>query len=163
MWNLISTSASTRFGRNCANGSGRCYWRSETRAALAWHFHFALRRGDVWILTAYAQGRFVAYAIFDRKDKSDYGLKRVRLVDYQSLVDGAGPLRSLLARMIEICAKTGIQMLEDLGCAFAGGLAPHQRKLSSWLYYYKASPALTERLRDPAIWEPSLYDGDATL
>ncbi len=134
-----------------------------TRETLAWHFHFGLRRGDVWILTAHAKGRLVAYAIFDRKDKADYGLTRVRLVDYQSLVDGYDPLRSLVAGMIEICAKSGVQMLEDRGCAFAGELAPYRRKLPSWLYYYKASPALTQRLKDPAIWEPSLYDGDSTL
>ena len=78
----------------------------------AWHFDFALRRGEVWILTAYAKGGFVAYALFDRKDRADYGLTRVGFVDYQSLVDGHEPLSALVARMIEICAQSGVQMLE---------------------------------------------------
>ena len=54
-------------------------------------------------------------------------------------------------------------MLEDVGCSLPGVRAPHQRTLPSWLFYYKASPALVQQLADPAVWQPSLFDGDSSL
>ena len=42
--------------------------------------------------------------------------------------------------------------------------APWKRTLQSWLFYYKANnPALEAALREPRMWDPSLYDGDASL
>jgi hypothetical protein len=43
-------------------------------------------------------------------------------------------------------------------------LAPHRRKLSSWSYFHKISyPALQHELRDLQVWDPSQFDGDASL
>jgi len=43
-------------------------------------------------------------------------------------------------------------------------LAPYRRRLGSWSYFYAArSNPLQEELQDPAVWDPSLFDGDASL
>lgn len=131
-----------------------------SRAALAWHFRYPLERNQLYILTASQRDRLMAYSIFYRKDKADYGLKRVRLVDYQSLEDNPAILPSMLACMLKTCRKESIHMLEDVGCCLDGVSAPHRRDLPSWLYYYKAADP---QLRAPGAWQPWLYDGDSSL
>jgi hypothetical protein len=45
-------------------------------------------------------------------------------------------------------------------------IAPHQRELPCWLYFYKSNKKdlqLAEQLRDPAAWDPSSFDGDGSL
>jgi hypothetical protein len=43
-------------------------------------------------------------------------------------------------------------------------LAPHLRQLPSWLYFYKArSSDLEKELQNPDVWDPSQFDGDASL
>jgi hypothetical protein len=42
--------------------------------------------------------------------------------------------------------------------------APHRRKLAAWTYFHKtSSPELQQELQDPHIWDPSQFDGDASL
>jgi leucyl-tRNA synthetase len=42
--------------------------------------------------------------------------------------------------------------------------APHYRELGAWRYFYKAEDKrLAERLRDPEVWDPCCFDGDASL
>jgi hypothetical protein len=41
---------------------------------------------------------------------------------------------------------------------------PHGRPLGSWLSYYKVNNAsLANVIKSPAVWEPSLFDGDSSL
>jgi hypothetical protein len=43
-------------------------------------------------------------------------------------------------------------------------IAPHERKLPSWLYFYKTrDTSLAARLSNPNVWDPSQFDGDASL
>jgi hypothetical protein len=43
-------------------------------------------------------------------------------------------------------------------------LSPYRRDLPSWLYFYKANDSdLAEKLKNAAVWEPSLFDGDSSL
>jgi hypothetical protein len=43
-------------------------------------------------------------------------------------------------------------------------LAPYERKLPSWLSFYKTNnPQLVESLNDPKIWDLSCFDGDSSL
>jgi hypothetical protein len=43
-------------------------------------------------------------------------------------------------------------------------IAPYRRRLPAWIYVYRANdPGLAESLRDPQVWVPSLFDGDASL
>jgi hypothetical protein len=42
--------------------------------------------------------------------------------------------------------------------------APYRRKLPAWpFYYHAADTVLNQTLRDPRIWDPSAFDGDASL
>ena len=140
-----------------------------TREVLEWHFRFHLQKQQAYILTVSEGDKLMAYSVFYRKDKDEYGLKRVRLVDYQSLNDDAGLMAAMLERMLHICRDEKIHMLEDVGCSIDWGQAKacptsHKRVLPSWLYYYKANrPHLVKDLSDAACWRPFLFDGDSSL
>jgi len=140
-----------------------------TREALEWHFKYALLQKRLWIAVAPNSGKLDAYAIFERKDNLKLGLKRVRLVDFQSLDGSTALLAPILAWALKACRDEGVHVLESCGRWLeAGGFlhtaAPHQRTLAVWTYFYRANdPSLAERLTDPQAWAPSLYDGDASL
>jgi hypothetical protein len=111
----------------------------------------------------------VAYATFERKDKPEAGLKRVLLVDFQSLDGSTTLLLPLLSRALQKCREEGIHVLENIGRWLEKGgaidtVAPYRRQLSAWAFRYRASdPRLAERLNDRRVWAPSLFDGDASL
>jgi hypothetical protein len=146
-----------------------------SREALAWHFKFALQQNRAWIFTiegTAGDGRaMIAYSIFLRSDHPPIGLTRMRLVDFQCL--DAERSMELLKVMLHAasnrCRQESIQMIELVGCTpevekALESASPHRRALSSWLYCYKArDPQLAEKLGNPAVWEPSLFDGDSSL
>jgi hypothetical protein len=139
------------------------------RKTLEWHFRSSLKSDDLWIYTYERDGKLTSYALFQRQDKPELGLARVRLVDFQSLDANPFILDAMIAAALRRCKTIGVQMLEVVG--FAGQirsrlerLAPVRRKLSSWLFYYKAvSEELKVKLQDPQLWQPSGYDGDSSL
>jgi hypothetical protein len=140
-----------------------------TREMLDWHYKHALLDDRLWIMTIVDGRRLLAYAIFERQDKPEIGLKRLLLVDFQSL-DGTtallSPLRAYAARK---CRDEGIHVLEHRGRwleneELSESVAPYRRKLSAWSYVYRANdPILAETLKDHRVWAPSLFDGDASL
>jgi hypothetical protein len=140
-----------------------------TREMLAWHYKYALRNGRLWILTVVDGGRLVAYGTFERKDKLEFGLKRMSLVDFQSLDGSTDLLLPLLSWAAKKCRTEGIHVLECVGRWLEKGgvlerIAPYQRKISAWSYYYRANdPKLAESLREDRAWSPTLFDGDASL
>jgi hypothetical protein len=138
-----------------------------SREAVNWHFHSALSQGSSWIATASVGATMVAYAVFKRQDKPEYGLTRMQLADFFSLVDDSSLLPSLLRWGVERCRGEGIHMLEaigNLGTVGEGFLGARVRQLPAWIYFYHApNRALAETLADPKVWVPTLYDGDATL
>ena len=135
-----------------------------SREALNWHFHGALAKRRLWILTVQERGQIAAYSIFRRTDRRRHGLTRMRVVDYQSLSDEREPPMAMLAWALRLCREEGIHILEDLGCCMQGISAPNHRQLASWTSYYKTSdPELANRLSRPYAWQPSLFDGDSTL
>lgn len=150
---------------------------TRSREVLDWHFKFSLAQNRAWVVTYEIGSRVLAYAIFHRQDYHEINLKRVRLVDYQSLPGfGDAPatasdevLASMLAWGLRECGAQGIHMLEAFGFRpdkqrIIDRLAPHHRKLASWTYFYKAtSAALQDALQDPQVWDPSQFDGDASL
>ncbi len=140
-----------------------------SRAVLEWHFKYAALKNQLWIATVADGARLAAYAVFDRSDNPNFGLKRVRLVDFQAR-DGATALLSpILSWALEKCRDEGIHMLEDVGQWLDHGdlidtLAPHRRKLSTWTYVYRASsPTLAKSLRERRAWSPTLFDASASL
>jgi hypothetical protein len=138
-----------------------------SRETLAWHFRKAMSRGNLWIAAASRRSRMVSYAIFERLDNHASGLKRVRLMDFQCLEGGESPLESLLHWAIAKCRRENIHVLEIMGGWLDGGhfprvAAPYGRTLSSWAYYYRPARA-SDTIRDPGVWAPSSFDGDASL
>jgi hypothetical protein len=140
-----------------------------TAETLAWHFRDRLLRQSAWVLAVPKGSRLIAYAIFDRQDNPALGLKRVRLVDFQSLNGSEEALRSALCWMLQKCREEGIHLLEVTGGWLnrpdsSEILPPHHRTLPSWAYYYKANcESLGAMLKDPRVWAPSSFDGDASL
>jgi hypothetical protein len=140
-----------------------------TREVLEWHFKYALCHNRAWIVTI-GKGRLLSsYGIFFRHDNPTVGLKRMRLVDFQTLEGNTSLVVPMLAWAFERCRNEGIDMLESIGFrtdkrSVIKTIAPYQRKLPSWLYFYKTrDKSLSERLRDPTVWDPCQFDGDASL
>jgi len=137
-----------------------------TREALEWHFGPALESGDAWIVTASRGERLVAYAILDRHDHPGLDLKRIRFVDFQALHGFDSVLEGAVDRLVAYFRRKGAHVLENTGCWLnqRGAAAPYSRAMKSWAFYYKArDPELARRLRDPRVWAPSSFDGDASI
>lgn len=140
-----------------------------TREALDWHYKYALRQNKAWIVAAGKGSELTAYAIFRRHDNPQFGLRRMRMVDFQSLDGNATMLMPMLSCALERCRREGIDMMECIGFSAEKGAiiskaAPYVRKLPSWLYFYKVQDkSLAQKLSDPHAWDPSQFDGDASL
>ena len=139
------------------------------RESLEWHFRRALARDEIWILRAVRGGRMVAYAIFDRYDNPEIGLRRIRFTDFQTLKGFKYLLRPALEWAIARCRWEEIHVLENVGCwldrfGISGTRAPHRRPLQTWLFYYRTRDREFFRdLQDPDVWVPSAFDGDASI
>lgn len=142
---------------------------TRTRETLDWHFKYALLRDEAWIVCITDGSRLLAYSIFYCQDNAKFGLKRVRLADFQCLTDDNSLLLPILCAALERCRCDGIHMLEVAGLCPAKTqviekLGPYQRKLSTWYAFYKANGALiSECLRDPKAWDLSWFDADSSL
>jgi hypothetical protein len=140
-----------------------------SRDALRWHFAAAQDRNQIWVVTAARNGNLDAYAVFQRRDDPEYGLKRMRMVDFQACDWHEQYCAALLRRAYDECRTQGIHVLEQVGCdvpknrifdEFAG----HRRKLANWSYFCLAKEAeLAEQLSQAAAWAPSSYDLDSSL
>jgi hypothetical protein len=139
-------------------------------AALNWHYALPIRRGKLWITTATdAHSRLRAYCIFKQQDHQPSGLRRMRLIDYQTLETDADLLPALLKPALARCAKEKIHVLENTGHGVPkmhcfDHHAPHQRPLLHWKFYFKATdPSVDRELSNPQLWDPSNYDGDGSF
>ena len=136
-------------------------------AALRWHFQGSGKAA--WIVTASSGDRLTAYATFARADNPEIGLTRLRLIDFQALENIEEALDGILAWVIERCRRDGIHLLEDVGCVLEGlgipqAKAPYHRDLASWAYYYRARRGeFSDALKDASVWNPTSFDGDASL
>jgi hypothetical protein len=141
------------------------------REALEWHFKFPLLRRAAWIYTVENSAGIAAYGVFLRQDRRQVGLTRACLADFQCLDGGfaAPAFGAMLRAAFERCRKESVHMLELTGMTplmeqVAERASPHHRQLANWAYFYRARDReLGRRLSSPAVWEPSLYDGDASL
>jgi hypothetical protein len=140
-----------------------------SRRVLQWHYHYALVQKDLWIFTANRGSQLVAYAIFYRQDRPEYGLKRMRLADFQSLEAESEWLSPMLELALQKCRQEGLHMLEIIGLSvekqrIVSRFAPYKRKLPSWMYFYKPKRNdLEHDLKNPMVWDPCCYDGDSSL
>jgi aspartate racemase len=142
---------------------------TRSSAVLNWHFKDALATGRAWVLTASDSTGICAFGIFRRQDNPEFGLDRMRLVDFQALDGKTDLLKPILFGALERCRRDGIHMLESIGfCAhkqkIIESLSPYYRELSSWRYFYKANDkTLAASLKDPQVWDATCFDGDASL
>jgi len=142
-----------------------------SREALDWHFNFALQQNAAWLYIAEGNAGLVAYSVFLRQDSLETGLTRVRLVDFQCLEEDRAPdlLAAMLQEAMDRCRQESIHMLELIGLApelekQLERLSPHRRQLPTWMSYYKPNnAALAGSLKNAAVWEFSLFDGDSSL
>jgi hypothetical protein len=140
-----------------------------SREVLEWHFKFAMLQNRLWVLTATNASGLTGYSIFCRQDNPTIGLKRIRLVDFQVLNGNRAALLPMLSKALKRCREEGIHMLEHIGFCpeikkVIENLAPQQRRLPSWLYYYRAhNQVLAGSLANPMVWNPSCFDGDSSL
>lgn len=140
-----------------------------TKEVLEWHFGPALSRGRAWILSAVKNSLIVSYAIFCRYDSAKVGLKRMRVVDFQALAGYEFLIRDVMSWALERCRNDGIHMLESIGFradkqTIMAEFSPYERMLPSWLYFYHANQrCLAEKLSNVSVWDPSQFDGDASL
>ena len=134
---------------------------------LNWHFGGDGER--LWVLTASLAGALRAYAVFQRKDEARYGLKRLRLVDYQALDSQRDWGTAILDRAVAECRARGVHSLEQVGTglektSWFDRRAPYRRKLPHWSsYYFVRDAGLADQLSRPEAWAPSSFDGDASL
>lgn len=137
--------------------------------SLTWHFAGPLRAGQLWVLTASRNGLMRAYCIVKRQDHPPSGLIRMRVVDYQTLEARDNLLAPLLRAAIKRCVTENIHVLEHVGCDLPKMRtfdlhAPYRRKLPAWSFYFSAADAkLQADLQNAQAWDPSAYDGDASL
>jgi hypothetical protein len=157
------------FWQQLRKSSPRRLLANRSRETLHWHFKHPLAKGRAWVLTVGRGSALAAYAIFFRQDNPQYALKRMCLVDFQALDGHVELLRPLLCNALERCRDEGIHMLEAIGFPpekqrVIDSLSPDRRSLSSWRYFYKATNRqLADSLKDPLAWDPSCFDGDASL
>jgi hypothetical protein len=135
---------------------------------LAWHYAIPMRRGRLWILTASRGGLLRAWCVLKRWDLRE-GVKRMRLIDYQTLEPDADLLPGLLGAALSRSRAEGLYVLEHLGCGLPkmrtfDAFAPYRRRLPNWPFFgHAVDPALNAELRKPEVWDPSGYDGDASF
>jgi len=136
-------------------------------AALTWHFRIPLRQQRLWVATASRNRRLLAYCTFVCKGQDER--RYLRLCDYQSLETDRDLLPTLLRLALRRCVREKIGHIEHTGTdvpameAFDRN-ATSTDQLPSWVYYYHATDAqLDEQLRAKEPWDPSVYDGDASV
>jgi len=157
------------FWRELKRSRSQVLLGTRTREILDWHFKYALLENKVWIFCVVDGRRLMAYSIFYRQDNAQFGLKRVRLADFQTLANDNSLLMPMLSCALERCRRTGIHMLEVIGlCSekaeVIGKLSPYRRKLPSWLSFYKTNnPRLAQSFKNQRVWDPCLFDGDSSL
>lgn len=189
---LWSWSAIVRYGRPragseyraeaCAGFDGRFedFWKESRRGVgalravrsrdvLQWHFGAKLEQGKTRVVALSKGSRMTAYAVYSRQDNPARGLKRARLVDFQALPECEMALIPALDWILDDCRREGVHVVEAVGCwldraGWPRVSAPYHRKLGSWTYFYKAPDRrLAEELARPEAWDPTSFDGDASL
>lgn len=92
----------------------------------------------------------------------------MRLIDYQAIEPEADLLAGMLPAALRRCVTEGISVLSKSGLGLPAmrafdETAPYRRK-QPWPFWYRSeNPALAEELREAKHWEPTEYDGDASI
>ncbi len=155
------------FWRELLRQNGDTLLAARDSATLSWHFSRAMRRSRVWVFTASRNRQLRAYCVFKRQDIANE-LPQMRLVDFQTIEREIDPLPDLLTVALARCETEGISVLDKPGLGLAKMRTFDElarfRRTQSWPFFYRAvDPSLADTLRGPEVWDPSEYDGDASL
>jgi hypothetical protein len=139
--------------------------------SLAWHFGPALQRDEAFILGCPADDgvSLDGYLVARRRDRSDIGLRRYQIADLQVRSDRPHTVPRLVAEAIRVARSEKAAAIELTGFEPAkyqlAAQIPHRvRRLETWPFFYKCRELqLQDQLRNPDVWDPSPFDGDATL
>ncbi|HEY4005006.1 MAG TPA: hypothetical protein VGM60_07425 [Pseudonocardia sp.] len=135
---------------------------------LNWHYAEPLRAGQVRILTATRAGLLRGYCVLRLRTLPD-GLRCLRLIDYRSLEQDVDLLPALLRAALRTARQENLHIVEHLGRGLPGmrafdEFARYRFPRQCWAYYYRTpDPVLAEALSGVRAWDPSEYDGDASL
>ena len=138
-------------------------------ASLKWHFGRAINKKKNSVLTLYNENNLTGYIIIMRSDNNDIGLKRMQIVDIQTLSDDKENINDLIVNAIMFARKQGVHILELVGFGQdvrhqAAKMNPYVRKLSHSPFFYKLiSKELKYAFSEKIEWNASLYDGDGSL
>ena len=140
-----------------------------SREALAWHFKYRLLEKRAKILALENGDDLDGYLVLVRLDRDDIGLRRFQVADFQILTETPEHVEALMAAALRLARREHVHVVEVTGLEsfkrqVLERLAPHCRKLPVWCYMYKAlNSELRTALARPETWDPSPFDGDATL
>ncbi len=136
---------------------------------LEWHYKNALAQNKLWIFTTGDQNKLESYGVFLQNYYPLLGLTRMRLVDYQSLDETHASLGPMIDLALHKCRREKIPMLESIGFGdqkrrILESKKPLRRKIPSWTFFFKSkNAALMNELLESDNWDPSSFDGDASL
>lgn len=135
-------------------------------ATLRWHYGIPYRQGRLWVLAAVRNSMIRAYCVL--KYHRHPGVNSMKIVDFQSVEPDIDLLPDLLKLALRRSSAENCAFLEQYGVGLPKMrwfeyIAPYRTAKPAWSFYYAADDrALAERLADPAVWDPSEYDGDAS-
>lgn len=136
--------------------------------ALSWHFSAAMRADRLWIFTASRRERLIGYCILT-EEVSIHGSRSVCLIDYQSIDDENDLLSGFIQMALRRGAAEGFHTLKHTGSALPkfrafDEHAFYERPVGCWTFFFRAADSkLDAELHRPHFWDPSAYDGDASL
>ena len=138
-------------------------------ASLKWRFDRAINKKKISVLALYDQNNLTGYIIIMRSDNNDIGLKRMQIIDIQTLSNDKENLNDLIVNAIMFARKQGVHILELVGFDDnvrhqASESNPYIRMLSHSPFFYKlTNKELKNAFSEKIEWNVSLYDGDGSL
>lgn len=140
-----------------------------TSAMLKWHFESAMNKQKISVLALYYENNLNGYIIIMRADNNDIGLKRMQIIDIQTLSNNEETATALITNAIIYAQKQGVYVLELIGFGQdirrqAAKMNPYVRKLSYSPFFYKLiNKELKNTFSEKVEWNASLYEGDGSL
>lgn len=142
-----------------------------TAEALTWQFRPFLEDKSAVILAAMEGQAVLGYMIMRRGDDEKLGLRRLRVVDIQTVRDEADIILSLMVAALEHAARLKVHVVEAVGFHKSKRgvlelLNPQRRVYPSCPYVYKVKKGcepLRDALQNSDVWDASQFDGDASF
>ena len=138
-------------------------------SSLEWHFSRGIKKKRISVLALFEENNLKGYITIMRSDNKDIGLKRMQIVDFQTLSNDVESTNNLLANAIMYAQKEKAHILELTG--FGNNIReqalktnPYVRTLSYSPFFYKImSEKLKNVFSEDIEWDASLFDGDGSL